>query len=407
MRILIVGINYFPELTGIGKYTGEMAEWLAARGHEIRTITALPYYPDWRIWKGYPAWRYRKACLKGVTIYRCPLWVPRQVTGLKRLIHLASFALSSLPVLMFNVFWRPQIVLDVAPAFFTAPSTLLAARLSGAKSWLHIQDFEVDAAFSLGILKSPFLRAIVHFFETAILQRYNIVSTISNRMLDNAGKKGVKKSRALLFPNWVDTELIRPLNAPSPMRKELGISEDKVVALYAGNMGKKHGLEMLIDVARKLESQPGIQFVMCGEGVAHPVVQSVAADLFNVHCLPLQPTDKLNDLLNLADIHLLPQRSDTSDFVMPSRLTGMLASGKPVVTTAHPDSEVTKVVKSCGMVVQPEDADAFVEALIWLTEHPEERKILGKAGRKFAIQNFNKEKILGDFENRLVLSVRS
>jgi len=152
LRILIHGINYFPELTGIGKYTGEMAEWLVSRGHEVRVVTAPPYYPEWRIADGYSAWRYRREARAGVTIWRCPLWVPKKQSGKNRLLHLASFALSSLPVMLSQVFWRPDVVLVVEPPLFCMPTAWLVARLSGAKAWLHIQDFEVDAAFELGLL---------------------------------------------------------------------------------------------------------------------------------------------------------------------------------------------------------------------------------------------------------------
>ena len=221
-------------------------------------------------------------------------------------------------------------------------------------------------------------------------------------LLENLWKKGVPESRSVLFPNWADMELIYPLQGPSPMRRELGIPSDTVVALYSGNMGQKQGLEILIDVARKLKSNAEIQLVLCGEGVDSSRIKSMASDLANVICIPLQPTEKLNDLLNLADIHLLPQRSDVADLVMPSRLTGILASGKPVVATAHLGTEVDFVVKSRGIVVTPGDADAFADALLWLVKQPKERQRLGEAGRDFAVEKMSKKRILSQFENLLI-----
>ena len=98
MKILLYGINYSPELTGIGKYSGEVARWLADQGHELRVVTAPPYYPDWRIGDG---WRnsYSRHEWKGVDVWRVPLWVPAQPSGLKRIIHLTSFSVAALPVL--------------------------------------------------------------------------------------------------------------------------------------------------------------------------------------------------------------------------------------------------------------------------------------------------------------------
>ncbi len=152
MRILISGINFSPELTGIGKYTGELAEYLALAGHEIRVVTAPPYYPQWKVLSGYSGWKYKLEREKGITIYRCPLWVPKRPRGLSRIIHLTSFALSSLLPLLLQLAWKPQIVISIAPAILSAPFALSVAKLSGAKSYLHIQDFELDAASSLGLI---------------------------------------------------------------------------------------------------------------------------------------------------------------------------------------------------------------------------------------------------------------
>jgi colanic acid biosynthesis glycosyl transferase WcaI len=154
MRILIYGLNFHPELTGIGKYTGEMVQYLAGQGHQVRVITTPPYYPYWKVQPPYSAEWYRKENTVGITVYRCPLWVPKHPTGIKRLFHLASFAMSSLPVFFAQINWKPEVVFCVAPALANAPLALLFGKITGAKTWLHIQDFEVDAALNLGLLPS-------------------------------------------------------------------------------------------------------------------------------------------------------------------------------------------------------------------------------------------------------------
>ena len=187
MKILIHGINFSPELTGIGKYSGEMAEWLINAGHEVRVVTAPPYYPQWRIAVGHAnRWRVCKEQAKGLTVYRCPLWVPSNPSGLKRVLHLASFAMASLPVMLRQVAWRPDVVLAVEPPFFCAPQAWLTARLSGAQAWLHIQDFEIDAAFDLGLLRADWAKRWVLSFERFWLRRFDRISTVS----ENAGETG-------------------------------------------------------------------------------------------------------------------------------------------------------------------------------------------------------------------------
>jgi len=165
VRILICGINYAPDLVGIAKYTTELAEWLAERGHVVRVVTAPPYYPEWKIPPGYGGLRYCHNRDSGVNVYRCPIYVPSSPNGVKRLLHLASFSISSMPVLMWSALsFRPQIVISVAPALLSAPVARLSAALCGARSWLHIQDFEVDAAFELGFLRGRMLRQLAVFY---------------------------------------------------------------------------------------------------------------------------------------------------------------------------------------------------------------------------------------------------
>lgn len=401
MRVLIVGINYTPELTGIGKYSGEMAEYLVAAGHEVRVVTAPPYYPEWRVFDGYSAWRYSRETKKGVYIWRCPIWVPVQPSGLKRLLHLASFALSSFPVMMRQVFWRPDVIIAIEPPLFCAPAAWVCARLSGARSWLHVQDFEVDAAFELGILRSPWLRNLVGKMERWLMRRFDRVSSISVNMVRRLIQKKLAAEKTVLFTNWVDTDLIFPETGSDFMREGFGIPSNATVALYSGNMGEKQGLEIVLEAAMRLSADSDIQFVLCGDGAARQRLQQKYHDLSNVIWLPLQPLERLNDLLSMANIHLLPQRSGAEDLVMPSKLTGMLASGRPVVATATEDSQIAKVLQECGVVVEPDNVDQFVKAIIGLARDAPKCASMGENARAYALKNWAKRSVLQEFDRQL------
>lgn len=401
LKILIYGINFSPELTGTGKYTGEMAGWLAARGHEVRVVTAPPYYPQWAVSEGYSAARYSRETLRWggaeATVFRCPLWVPDQPGGARRMAHLASFAASSAPVMLAQIAWRPDLVFVVEPTLFCAPVALLTARLSGARAWLHIQDLEVDAAFDMGLLPDGALRTFAFGIERTLLRRFDQVSTISEAMHARLLAKGVDPARATLFPNWADIDGIAPLDRPSILRAEMGIAPDQCVALYAGNLGQKQGLELLIDAAQRLRDHPNLTFVIAGDGSAREALQSLGADLPNLRWLPLQPLERLNELLNLADIHLLPQRADAADLVMPSKLTGMLASGRPIVATAAPATQVGRVVSATGVITPPGDGKAFSAAIMDLARDSLRRRSFGSAARRYAESHLAREGILERF----------
>jgi len=405
MKLLIYGINFAPELTGIGKYTGEMARWLADAGHEVRVITAPPYYPAWRVAEGHSARHYRREDWHGVQVHRTPLWVPQRPSGLKRLLHLASFALASLPALAAQWRWKPDVVWVVEPPLMCAPAALAFAALRGSRCWLHIQDYEVDAAFDLGLVKGRMLRRAVAATERWLMRRFDAVSTISGRMRELALAKGVAPERMQSLPNWVDTEGLRPLTAPSPYRAELGLAPDAVVALYTGNMGNKQGLEVLADTARLLRDEPRIRFVFGGEGAGRADLQARCDGLPNVQFLGLQPLQRLRDWLGLADVHLLPQRADAADLVMPSKLTGMLASGRAVLATARAGTELHRVVEhdaACGVAVPPENPAALAEALRALAADPARRAALGASGRRYAEAELGRDAILRRFETRLM-----
>jgi len=400
-RILVTGINFAPEPVGTGKYTGELCAWLAARGHDVRVVTAPPYYPAWQVWKGHRTRWFRRERWNDVEVIRCPTWVPRKPRGATRLLHLASFGITSLLALLWSLAWRPQLVINIAPTLASAPGAWLLARLSGARCWLHIQDFEVDAALDMGIVDAGPLRRCALAAERWLMRRFDRVSTISERMRDRLGAKGVEQGRQVLFPNWVDTHAIAPLTKPSPYRAELGIPVDAVVALYSGNMGLKQGLELLADAARALADDPGLYFVFGGEGPARATLESACAQLPNVRFLDLQPTERLNDWLGLADIHLLPQRADVADLVMPSKLTGMLASGRAILATALPGTGVAQALQTSGIVTPPGDSAAFVSALAALAGDNTRRQHLGAAARLQAEATLSREAVLLAFEQHL------
>ena len=405
MKLLLYSLNYAPEPVGIGKYSGELAEWLAAQGHEVRVITAVPYFPQWRARDN----RYRREQRQGVSVLRCPLWVPRRPSGLTRLLHLASFAISSLPVLIGQWRWRPELVLTVAPAFFCAPGTLLLARLCGSRtrSWLHIQDFELDAAFELGLLKGRWLRSLAERWERGTLRGFDRVSTISAAMRRHAVQKGVAEEQAVLLPNWVDLNVIQPqmeeARANNPYRQELGIGPEQRVLLYSGSMNKKQGLELLVEAMQRLADLPDLVWLLAGEGPSKAQLEAATATMDQVRILPLQPAERLNDWLNLADVHLLPQKAGAADLVLPSKLLGILASGRPLVASSPAGSELGQLAELAGIRVEPEDGAGFAAALRQLLSDVALSQRLGAQARQLVEERYGQEAVLGQLDRALKL----
>jgi len=400
-RLLLYGINYHPELIGIGKYTGEMAAWMQRNGFDVRVVTAPPYYPDWRVSNEYHSCRYTREEIDGVGVWRCPLYVPREPSGLKRLLHLFSFMLSSFPVMLRQVFWKPDIVMMIEPPFFCAPAALLTTRLAGARSWLHVQDLELDAAFNLGLLPNS-LRPFAMALERFILRRFDWLSTISNRMQEMLAAKGISQDRITFFPNWVDIDRIYPLPAQASLRAELDIKQDAFVLLYSGNIGEKQGIGQIIAAARHIQHQKDIVFMLCGTGAAYQRTRAHSRGLNNVRWLPLQPLETFNALLNTADAHLLPERADASGLVMPSKLLGMLASAIPIISTAKPGSQLAAIIQQAGLLVPQDDPQAFAAAIERLRTNEDLRRQLGASGLAYCKHHFAKPVVLSRIRDRLL-----
>lgn len=405
-RLLVNCVSYAPEIIGAAPYSRDIATWFAAHGWDVRVVTTYPHYPQWRIWAGYSPWTYLIEHLDGVTVWRCPTWVPRVPSGGKRLAHYFVFAVSTLPVMLGHVFWRPDVTLVVAPTIVGAPGALAAAALSRSLTWLHVQDYELAVALELGMLPGIVAPVLVRM-EKAILKSFDIVSTITARMVNRASDQGVPRERLLLLPNWASLESVFPLSRPSRFRQMLQIGPDSGVVLYSGNLGRKQGIELIARAAEWSErAGSNLVYVVAGEGVTCEAFEKdiAACGVANVLCLPLQHGAEFNELLNLADVHLIVQLAEAADLVMPSKLTNILASGRPVVVTAAPDTALAELVErwDVGVVVPPGNAHELAVALEGLVANTERRTRQGANARVFAERFLHKDQLLAVVLDRLL-----
>ena len=361
-RILIYAMNFSPEVTGCGRYTGELAIALADNGAQVSVVTTPPHYPGWQVRYGYSARRYSSERRQDILIERCPIYLAKTMKGIARAVAPITWALSSAPIIIYRVArFRPTHLYCVEPTLFAAPIAILAARLVGAKTILHVQDLEIEAAFAVGHVKNAFIKRVATLFDSVVLKGFDQVVTISHKMREKLIAKGVKPAAAHVIRNWVNVSKIYPLLRPSIFRDELEIGETDFVVLYAGNIGAKQALHLLIDAATKLVGSKRIVFVIAGEGPDKKKL--VDRNLPNVIFLPLQPETRLNELLNLADVHVIPQDKGVADLVLPSKLGGIVASGKPMIAMADQGTEIFDFLKNHAVLIPPGDADGLAASI--------------------------------------------
>lgn len=378
-----------------------MAEWLAAQGHDVHVLTAVPYYPEWRIHDAYKGKRWHTENLHGVKVHRVPLYVPKEVTSAKRIIHEFSFLAATLPFWIKSLLSKKfDIVFCIAPPFHLAAMPWLYKSLRKSVWINHIQDLQVDAAQDLGMIKNKKFLKLMFGLERFFLKRGARVSTISEGMQKKILAKNIAEDRMLFFPNWVDGDVIYPLPIEQSLRAELGFSTADKIVLYSGNLGEKQGLDAIIRTANRFKADPTVKFVICGSGGGKDKLMQQAKEsgLSNVFFFPLQPYEKLSALLAMADIHLVLQKASAADLVMPSKLTGILAAGGCAIVTAQPGTTLFDVVhaQQMGIVVEPENEDALAEGI--RQGLYTDTTLFKRNARDYARQYLEKQRILEKFE---------
>lgn len=406
-KILLISYNYSPEPTGIGKYNGEMIQWLAKNGASCTVITAYPYYPFWKVQEPYRKNRFWYKTDEqhfpsggSIKIYRCPIYVPTTPSGLKRIIVDFSFLFSSIFPLIYLLFKeKKDLVIATAPAFLFGLPAWIYKQIKGSRFQYHIHDMQIEAARDLGMIKSSFLINFLFRIESFIFKRADIVSSISDGMIQKLEQKIGRQ--IYFFPNWADVDNFHRISNPDNIKNEYGFDATDKIILYSGAIGQKQGLEAILKAAKVFEKQPEVKFIICGSGPYKSVLENMAKskNLSNLSFLPLQPLEKFNDFLNIAHVHLVIQKADASDLMMPSKLTAILAVGGLALITANEGSGLFSLVQNhrVGLIVEAENEAALVEGITkTLIADTEMNKIRANA-REYAVTYLDKNQIMERF----------
>ncbi|MBG1263639.1 glycosyltransferase family 4 protein [Nostoc commune] len=403
MHILIYSYNYHPEPIGIAPLMTELAEGLVERGHQVRVITGMPNYPQREIYDEYRGKWYVTEQINGVTIQRSYLRIKSKPNLLDRLLLELSFVFTSLPQAFKGR--RPDvIILTVPPLFGTLPVTILGW-LYNCPVVLNVQDILPDAAVRIGLLKNKWMIRTLAALEKFAYRSAHTISVIADGFRENLVNKGVPVNKIVCIPNWVNVNFICPL----PKQNNSWISshqiDGKFVVLYSGNIALTQGLETVIEAAVCLRHIREIVFVIVGESIALQRLQKYCllngAD--NVLLLPLQPREKLPEMLAASDVGLIVQKRNVISFNMPSKIPLLLASGRPIVGSVPATGTAAKAIKLSGggIIVEPESPDAMAAAVHDLYTNPTLGARLGNAGRQFAEENYSLEQALNRYEGLL------
>ncbi|MEJ7560423.1 MAG: WcaI family glycosyltransferase [Pedobacter sp.] len=399
-RILLVGINFSPELTGIGKYSGEMINWMADNGNECTVVTTFPYYPTWSVQQPYSGKFYKRERSKGgnVDVFRCPIYVPANPSGARRILHDASFFLSSFLVIFMLLFKkRHDYIICMAPPFHIGFLGLFYRFFKGGELVYHIHDMQIEAARDFEIIKSKHIFGFLFKLERFILNHTDHLSTISVGMVQKVKAKIYRD--IILFPNWVDTELFSPLPDRDHLKQTWGFSPNDKVVCYSGSIGEKQGLESLIRIAKQTENEAHIKYVICGNGPYRQRLMEMAAEqgLVNMHFMDLQPLETFNVFLNMIDVHLVLQKKSACDLMMPSKLTTIWSAGGLALVTAQQGTTLHTAISEHKMavVIDCENEELLKQAIVRCCK--EDFSTETTNARAYALTHLSRANILKQF----------
>ncbi|WP_159801345.1 WcaI family glycosyltransferase [Flavobacterium sp. MK4S-17] len=402
--ITFITVNYAPEDTAIGLYTSQLAEFLVTKGYNVSVITAFPYYPKWEIpteYKDKP--RFYTEDINGVKIYRYKFFVPKNQTFFYRILHIISFNYGN--YFNLNKIKKADLIFCNIPFTTNVMLGMLLKKRLKAKLWTSIKDFEFDAAYESGLLKENFVskafKKMLYKIENYLFTKSDIISSISYNMVERIKKKA-PHTNPVFFPDWVDVDFINP----AKYSQHPFISEEKFSILYSGNIGQKQNWDVYITLAKKLSVYTDIEFILVGEGAYRDeLLERLKKEglLGFVKYFEPIPYKDLPNLLCSANVHVLFQKSDVIDSVMPSKILGMMSSARPSIITGDLQSEVAKHIKLSqeeGYYTN-EDIDTIADKILELKNNSALCTSLGEKAREYMINNFSKKMILNSFIEKI------
>jgi colanic acid biosynthesis glycosyl transferase WcaI len=400
-NITIFTGNYAPEDTAIGLYTSQFATFLSNKGYAVSVITGFPYYPQWKIAENYCNKNtYFNEIIDGITVFRYKQFVPTKVTFLGRIKLMLSLTWGSFQNI--KKIKETDLVICLVPLTLSILPAYILAKRKNAKLWIHVQDFEFDLAFQSGLLNANFfgnlIKKTVLRFETFLFNKATIISSISYNMMEKALEKTKFKS-IFYFPNWVSVNNINPTIA----KQHNYINPDKFTLLYSGNVGEKQDWHFFENFCKEINGDNDIEIVIVGDGAYMQKLKAKLKALSFIKFYEPVPYDELNNLLCSANVHFLFQKTDIQDTVMPSKILGMMASGKPSVITGNKYSELAKNFKENNLsgFFSENNTKQVVDYLLEIKKDKNIASQIGEKAKHFVLENFSENTILENFEAKI------
>jgi colanic acid biosynthesis glycosyl transferase WcaI len=385
---------------------GELAVDLQAKGHQVTVLTTTPHFNrDPEAESRQPIRNHwgpvlRRSDFHGIPVYHT--FMPRKGKSiLLRLLGWSGFHLISAAAGMTTVS-RPDVIIAPSPPLTIGVFAWILGKFHGAPFLYNVQEIYPDIAVRLGALRNKRLIGLLERLERFVYRKGKIIAVIAPRMRQRLLEKGVPSDKVEVVPNFVDVGDLSPLPKDNDFSRRHGIQEKFVVG-YAGNMGPAQGLEGFIDSAALLRDEPGIHFMMMGDGILRePLGKRVEKlGLDNFTFLPYQPYSTMPQIYAASDICLVPQTALTGCDAVPSKVYRIMACARPVLATTDPESDLAHLIKDagCGETVPPEDASGLADVIRKAYRDQPRWNEMGRAGRAHVVEHYSRPAVTRQYHD--------
>lgn len=396
LRVMLVGINFAPEETGIAPYSAGLARGLVARGHEVSVVTTHPHYPQWRIAEGYGGWS-RRESREGIDVRRLLHYVPRRPVGVSRAMSEVSFGVRA----SMTSWGRPDVVLCVSPALLSTAMAVGRATRSRSRPAVGVI---IQDLYSAGVQEQGGSGRVARVFagvESWVAGRADGVAVIHQRFKDRVvDSLGVPEERVSVVRNWTHLSDVGEVDRVA-MRASLGWHENETVVLHSGAMGQKQDLANVVDAAR-LAAQRGdrVRFVLMGDGGQRSMLEELGRDVRNLQFVDPLPGEDYGKALRSADVLLVNERAGLKEMAVPSKLTSYFSTGLPVLAATGAGSTTAEEIRAsgAGVVVPAGDPAALVDEAQELGHDVARARVIGARGPDYCVRVLSEEAAIAGYD---------
>jgi glycosyltransferase involved in cell wall biosynthesis len=385
--------HYFPPEVGAPQIRMfELAKRLVDAGDTVTVLTAFPNYPTGIVHEGYRGRFAMEERMDGVRVVRRWVFATPNTGFFKRIFNWFSFVVTSLTAV--RTVGPVDVIFVQSPPLPIGLATLAYSRLKRAPFVFNVSDIWPQSAIELGVLHNRFAIWLAERLEKHLYRRAARVTVPTPGMLERLAARGVARDKLVLLTNGVDTSIYRPQPPDETLARKLGLDGHKVF-IYAGTHGLSQGLDVILEAA-KLTDDPDILYVLAGEGAdkAALVAKAQAQGIRNVRFLPNQPKSSMPALLNLAYAAIIPLRPlDLFRNAFPSKMFESMAVGQPLVAALWGEGADLITVAGCGLVTEPGNAPQLRDAVAALAADPARSREMGRKGREYVDEHFNRDRI--------------